>query len=168
MPGGGGRARQRGEGGPRQSQRLTRTVWSGTVHLSFSLLSLSLSLSSLSHTRTHCCAGAIKNSVNFPTTEIPPQKPTHARLCIIAKNRPGMIGEVATLIGDSSINIARQWNTSKGETVSYTVIDMEDVDADDADKLQKDLITDLSDVRSTRVIWSGSAFEGPGSFYVKE
>ena len=82
--------------------------------------------------------GTIRNSVNFPTTILAPQKNSSgARLCIVNKNEPGALGEITTFLGSKGLNISQQINTSRGD-IAYTVIDFTN-QPDDAEKLQAEL-----------------------------
>ena len=110
--------------------------------------------------------GTIRNSVNFPTTILPPHKNSSgARLCIVNKNESGALGEITTFLGTQNCNILQQINTSR-DNVAYTVIDLEKVPEDPA-KLQDDLAKTCPMVTSSRFI--GSVFNDelgqPGTFF---
>lgn len=96
---------------------------------------------------------------------LPRQSEGHARVCIITENKPGVLGALTTTIGELGFNIVQQLNTSR-ETVAYNVIDLESFDRETVEKAQEVLVA-IDGVLSTRVIWTGSATEGPGSFYVQ-
>lgn len=66
--------------------------------------------------------GNIKNSVNFPDTEMEPGG--CARICIIHENIPNMISQFSALFGNAKINIDNMLNKSKGE-YAYTMIDID-------------------------------------------
>jgi D-3-phosphoglycerate dehydrogenase len=68
--------------------------------------------------------GTISRSVNFPTVESIPSGSCHARLIMINKDIPGMIGFASNLIGSNGINIASYLNESNG-LVGYNIIDVE-------------------------------------------
>jgi D-3-phosphoglycerate dehydrogenase len=106
--------------------------------------------------------GSIKNSVNFPTTHLDYQDPNHTRLCIINENKPGVLGEITTLLGRLGINITQQLNTSR-DAIAYNVVDIEDLSEASAKGMQDQMIA-IEGVISTRVIYTGSAKEGPSSF----
>ena len=78
--------------------------------------------------------GSIRNSVNFPTLELPPV--LHKRITIIHENIPNMIGQISTLFAQANTNIENLFNKSRGKW-AYTAIDIE-TDIDDAlvEKLQ--------------------------------
>jgi D-3-phosphoglycerate dehydrogenase len=67
--------------------------------------------------------GNIKNSVNFPTCELP-MKAGQKRITIANKNIPNMISVITTLLAENSINIIDMLNKSKGD-VAYNIIDVE-------------------------------------------
>jgi len=80
--------------------------------------------------------GNIRNSVNFPTCELP-VKAGHKRLIIANKNIPNMISEITSLLADNSINIGDMLNKSKGD-LAYNIIDIDgEVSQDVLDKLQE-------------------------------
>ena len=68
--------------------------------------------------------GTISRSVNFPTVESIPSGSCHARLIMINRDIPGMIGFASNIIGSSGINIASYLNESNG-LVGYNIIDVE-------------------------------------------
>merc|ERR1719313_2551961 len=107
--------------------------------------------------------GTIKNSVNFPEAKLARQEVDTTRLCIIHENRPGMLGQLTTLLGDQGVNIVQQLNTSR-EEIAYNVVDLQDVA--DADALLSKLL-EVDGVLSSRMIWTGTAAEGPSSFKTK-
>lgn len=110
--------------------------------------------------------GQVVNSVNFPTAVLERQAGDHTRLVIINNNVPGVLGQITTMLGDMGVNIAQQLNTSR-DAIAYNVIDMDSFpQGEAADKLQLKL-AELDAVISTRLIYTGSASEGPASFYTK-
>jgi len=110
--------------------------------------------------------GTIKNSVNFPAATLDRQDAEHARLCIVNINKPGILGSITTLLGSLNLNIAQQLNTSRDE-IAYNVVDLQDFPEGDAAADVQNKILALDGVLSTRIIWTGSVQEGPGSFMVK-
>ncbi|EGB08735.1 hypothetical protein AURANDRAFT_71572 [Aureococcus anophagefferens] len=100
--------------------------------------------------------GSIRDSVNFPTTTLPVRDDTVMRVCLVNENRPGMLGDILSVFGNSGINITQQMNTSRGD-VAYNVIDIErlenfeDVHFKSWDALQF-LLTSMDGVKSTRYI----------------
>merc|ERR1719310_770468 len=109
--------------------------------------------------------GSIKNSVNFPATDLPRQGSDTSRLCIINENKPGVLANINFLIAGKGLNIAQQLNTSR-DTIAYNVIDLDGFSTDEGASLQKELI-DIEGVLSTRFIWTGSVAEGPANFLTK-
>lgn len=66
--------------------------------------------------------GSIRNSVNFPTLELPPI--LHKRITIIHENIPNMIGQISTLFAQNNTNIENLFNKGRGK-FAYTAIDIE-------------------------------------------
>jgi len=110
--------------------------------------------------------GTIKNSVNFPAASLDKQSGGSTRLCIINKNVPGVLGEITTLLGSKGVNITQQLNTSR-DSIAYNVIDMDGFPEASSDDLQSALLG-IESVLSTRMIWTGSAAEGPSNFLTKD
>lgn len=78
--------------------------------------------------------GNIKNSVNFPNCDMGVRD--KARITILHKNVPNMIGQFTALLAKDNINIADMTNKSKG-SYAYTMIDVDNgADAAVADELQ--------------------------------
>jgi len=91
--------------------------------------------------------GTISRSVNFPTVESIPSGSCHARLIMINRDIPGMIGFASNIIGSNGINIASYMNESNGQ-VGYNIIDVES-------PVPQEVITKIEshpDVIRTRVI----------------
>lgn len=110
--------------------------------------------------------GTIKNSVNFPATELARQGADTSRLCIINENKPGVLAQITSTISNKGFNIAQQINTSR-DSIAYNVIDLDGFQSDDGEALQQEIIA-LDGVLSTRFIWTGSAGEGPANFLTKQ
>ena len=110
--------------------------------------------------------GTIRNSVNFPTTILTPQKnASGARLCIVNRNEPGALGEITTFLGSKGLNISQQINTSRGD-IAYTVIDFTN-QPDDAEALQLELAKECHYIISLRFLGTVFADElgTPGTFF---
>ena len=91
--------------------------------------------------------GTISRSVNFPTVESIPSGSCHARLIMINRDIPGMIGFATNIIGSNNINIASYINESNG-IIGYNIIDVESpVPHDVVNKIEAH-----ADVIRTRVI----------------
>ncbi|MBW2467389.1 MAG: phosphoglycerate dehydrogenase [Deltaproteobacteria bacterium] len=91
--------------------------------------------------------GTISRSVNFPTVESIPSGACNARLIMINKDIPGMIGFASNIIGTNRINIASYLNESNG-AIGYNIIDVES-------PIPPDVIAQIEahpDVIRTRVI----------------
>ena len=67
--------------------------------------------------------GVIRNSVNFPTIDLP-RKIGSSRLGIANSNVPNMVGQISALLAEAKLNIADLLNRSKGE-LAYTLVDVE-------------------------------------------
>ncbi len=70
---------------------------------------------------TYLETGSIRNSVNYPSCEMPPCRGI-CRLCVFNINKPNMIGQFASVLAEEGINIPDMQNKSKGE-VAYTIMD---------------------------------------------
>lgn len=64
--------------------------------------------------------GNIRNSVNFPTVNLP--RSGEQRLAVVNENRPDMVGQISHVLGQRSVNIIHMVNESKGN-MAYTLID---------------------------------------------
>ena len=65
--------------------------------------------------------GNITNSVNYPDASLP-----HSgdyRLCVLHKNTPGIVAQLATVVADEKLNIENMVNKSKGD-YAYTIIEI--------------------------------------------
>ena len=69
--------------------------------------------------------GNIKNSVNFPNCDMGVCTKA-ARLAILHKNIPAILGKFTALLGQVSVNISDMVNRSKGE-FAYTMLDLDTV-----------------------------------------
>ena len=107
--------------------------------------------------------GTIKNAVNFPAAQLDRQGDGTARLCAINNNKPGVL-DITNIISAENVNIAQQLNTSR-ESIAYNVIDMDSLSPGVEDDQEK--IHAIDGVLSTRIIWEGTASEGPSSFMTK-
>ena len=111
--------------------------------------------------------GAIINSVNFPKTVL--DRPPHAgaRLCIVNRNVPGMLGLITSTVGNANLNIVQQINTSRDE-IAYNVVDLGVMpSAEVAKKLQDDL-KKIDGVISSRLIEATPERIAPRYFVVNE
>ena len=69
--------------------------------------------------------GTIVNSVNFPKCRLDGAIPAGGtRLCVAHKNIPNMVGQITTVLAESSLNISTMASQSRGD-VAYTVIDVD-------------------------------------------
>lgn len=67
--------------------------------------------------------GQIKNSVNLPNIQLPPQE-NCSRISIINKNIPNMLGQISSLMASQNYNINEMINKSRDQ-IAYTLIDLE-------------------------------------------
>lgn len=83
--------------------------------------------------------GNIVNAVNLPNICVPPSQ--QARICVIHKNKPGLINNVSSLI---NVNIGSLTNANKGD-IGYTIIEISAPQAGLCDEIAK--ISDVIRVR---------------------
>jgi len=95
--------------------------------------------------------GAIVNSVNFPKTVL--DRPPHAgaRLCIVNRNVPGMLGLITSTVGNANLNIIQQINTSRDE-IAYNVVDLGVMPSSEVAKKLQDDLKKIDGVISSRLI----------------
>lgn len=68
--------------------------------------------------------GTVRNSVNFPSTNLPERSDNIIRLTVVNKNIPGMLSKITDCISKVGVNIAQQINQSRGD-IAYNVIDLD-------------------------------------------
>lgn len=90
--------------------------------------------------------GNIKNSVNFPTCSLG-LCTTNARLVVLNKNIPSMLGRITGVLADMNVNISDLINRSKGD-YAVTLVDLDS--PVDEKKLKKAL--DFDGIISVRII----------------
>ncbi len=66
--------------------------------------------------------GNIKNSVNFPSADVP--RNGGARIIIANKNVPAMVGKITNVLAEQNINIADMLNKHRDE-LAYNIIDID-------------------------------------------
>lgn len=66
--------------------------------------------------------GNIKNSVNFPTADVP--RNNGARIIIANSNVPAMVGKITSVLAEQNLNIADMLNQNRGE-IAYNIIDID-------------------------------------------
>jgi D-3-phosphoglycerate dehydrogenase len=116
--------------------------------------------------------GAIKNSVNFPATELPERTPGAIRMTVVNKNIPGMLAGITEIFAKANLNIIQQINHSRGD-VAYNVLDIDPCGPDgetvQLKELQKNL-TMTEGVLSSRIIFgipgTGYARNIDGTYYI--
>ena len=72
--------------------------------------------------------GNVKNSVNFPATELDRQ--SDVRLSISNSNKPKALSNILNLLADANINVVDMINKSRGET-AYNLIDISEMPSDE-------------------------------------
>ncbi len=78
--------------------------------------------------------GNIKNSVNFPSADMP--RNGGSRIIIANKNVPAMVGKVTNVLADQHINIADMLNQHRDE-IAYNIIDVDgDIKEEQIDKIK--------------------------------
>ena len=92
--------------------------------------------------------GNIRNSVNYPNCEMP-YTPGKARVSIMNKNIPNMIGSIAAVFAKEQLNIDNMINKSKGDW-AYTLIDLDTLDGK-GDELLAELNA-IEGVVKTRIV----------------
>lgn len=71
--------------------------------------------------------GLTLGAVNFPQVGVPPKAPEVARLINVHANRPGVLGEINSIVSKSGANIRAQY-LSTDVHLGYVVMDMEGPD----------------------------------------
>ncbi len=74
--------------------------------------------------------GNIKNSVNLPNIEAP--RKGAARITILNKNVPDMLGQVSHILGEANVNISHMVNDSRGG-LAYTLLDVDSTVSQDVE-----------------------------------
>jgi D-3-phosphoglycerate dehydrogenase / 2-oxoglutarate reductase len=72
--------------------------------------------------------GNIKNSVNFPSVNLPRKGVT--RLAVVNDNVPDMVARISSFLGKEKINIVHMVNESNG-ALAYTLLDADTAISDD-------------------------------------
>ena len=99
--------------------------------------------------------GTIRNSVNFPTTELPECQENAMRITVVNKNVPGLLSKITNTFAKAGVNIIQQINKSQGE-IAYNVMDVDLTTASSIKVELKDLqeeVTMLEGVLSSRVMY---------------
>lgn len=91
--------------------------------------------------------GRIRNSVNYPSCSLPPEK-CACRICIMNVNKPNMIVRFSSVLSEAGINIPNMSNKSRRNT-AYTLIDCDTVPSDEI--IGK--IRQVDGVKKVRVIY---------------
>lgn len=73
--------------------------------------------------RSYLEYGAIINSVNFPTVEVPANY-SGVRIAVVNANVPNMVAQISAQLGEAGLNILSLVNKSRDE-IAYTLLDVE-------------------------------------------
>lgn len=73
--------------------------------------------------RDYLESGTVRNSVNFPEAELPWSGQSW-RIVIANANKPNMVGQISSLLGEHNLNIHDLLNKSRGE-LAYTLVDVD-------------------------------------------
>lgn len=113
--------------------------------------------------RDYLETGAIKNSVNFPATDLGPATENVVRFTVVNKNVPGALAHITEAFAEEGLNIAQQINHSRGD-IAYNVVDIDTTGSESvvSFKSVQEKITMIDGVISTRVIYGI-----PGQGYAK-
>ena len=108
--------------------------------------------------------GTIKNSVNFPATDLPERPMGSIRITVVNKNIPGMLASITETFAKANLNILQQINHSQGD-IAYNVMDI-DPQTSDGNKIElkhlQQSLTMTNGVLSSRII-----FGTPGAGYAR-
>ncbi len=111
--------------------------------------------------REYLETGAIRNSVNFPNTNLPIRPEGSVRISVVNTNKPGVLAAITEIFAKANLNIIQQINQSRGN-IAYNVLDIDPSEgALNLKELQKEL-TMLDGVLSSRIV-----FGYPGAGYAR-
>lgn len=113
--------------------------------------------------RDYLETGTIRNSVNFPTTDLGRPADHSIRFTVVNKNVPGALAHITEAFAEEGLNIAQQINHSRGN-IAYNVLDVDITGSESvvSFKAIQEKITMIDGVISTRVIYGV-----PGQGYAK-
>jgi D-3-phosphoglycerate dehydrogenase len=114
--------------------------------------------------RDYIETGAIRNSVNFPTTSLPDRPEKTIRITVVNRNIPGMLAEITQVFANAHLNIVQQINQSRGY-IAYNVLDIDPMIDDHTTVSLKEIqreVTMLDGVLSSRIL-----FGTPGAGYAR-
>jgi D-3-phosphoglycerate dehydrogenase len=89
--------------------------------------------------------GNIRNSVNFPNLTLDRGEGS-ARLAIVNRNVPGMLGQILSVLAERDINVGDMLNKSRGD-VAYNLIDVEG-------EVSADTLTDIRAIEHVIKAWT--------------
>jgi D-3-phosphoglycerate dehydrogenase / 2-oxoglutarate reductase len=115
--------------------------------------------------------GTIRNSVNFPSTNLPDRPDGSIRFTVVNKNVPGVLAHITEAFAAENLNILQQVNQSRGD-IAYNVLDIDKKDHAEVlcFKNVQEKITMTKGVLSSRVIYgmpgTGFAVNFDGQYFV--
>jgi len=114
--------------------------------------------------RDYLETGAVRNSVNFPNTNLPIRPEGSVRISVVNTNKPGVLAAITEMFAKANLNILQQINQSRGD-IAYNVLDIDPSIKNESTvslkELQKEL-TMVDGVLSSRVV-----FGTPGAGYAR-
>ena len=116
--------------------------------------------------------GTVRNSVNFPATNLEERGENTIRITVVNSNKPGVLSKITDVFAKAGVNIIQQINQSRGD-IAYNVLDVDPATAGNKKLELKDLqreVTMLDGVLSSRVLFgtpvAGYARNIDGKYYV--
>ncbi|OEU20623.1 D-isomer-specific 2-hydroxyacid dehydrogenase NAD-binding protein [Fragilariopsis cylindrus CCMP1102] len=115
--------------------------------------------------------GTIKNSVNFPDTNLEDRPKETVRFTVVNKNVPGALAAITDAISSEGLNIVQQINHSRGD-IAYNVCDIDTTKHDGVVEFKnvQEKITMVEGVISTRIIYgkagTGYAKNIEGEYFI--
>jgi len=105
-------------------------------------------------------SGSIRNSVNFPSVNLPERAEGTIRISVVNKNQPGVLASITECFAKHSMNITSQINHSRGD-IAYNVLDIEP-GSEVAIKDLQSTLTMMDGILSSRIV-----FGTPGAGYAR-
>jgi D-3-phosphoglycerate dehydrogenase len=114
--------------------------------------------------REYLETGTVRNSVNFPNTNLPIRPEGSVRISVVNTNKPGVLASITEMFAKANLNIIQQINQSRGN-IAYNVLDIDPSTQDSSTVNLKDLqreLTMVDGVLSSRIV-----FGTPGAGYAR-
>ena len=77
------------------------------------------------------------------------------------RNEPGILGSIASVLGECGLNIQQQINTSRGD-IAYNVVDLDQEPPEVVEATAK--VSEIEGVLSTRLIGAKPEYKVPANF----